>query len=54
MARIKLEDLLKDDHISKEQMKKILGGKLRIGQPKDPYEREADRVANAILKFQLS
>ena len=50
MGRIKIEDLPKDTMVSEEEMKKVLGGKMRIGQPKDPYEREADRAADSILQ----
>ncbi len=43
-------DLSKDPKNIKEEMKKILGGKMRIGQPKDRYEREEDRLADSILR----
>jgi len=50
MARIKIVDLPGDVKISKEEMKKVIGGKVRVGQPKDIYEREADEVADSILQ----
>lgn len=51
MARIKIKDLPKGLKISKQDMKKIFGGKLTIGKPVDKHEKEADRVADSVMRI---
>lgn len=38
-----------DDEISEEKLQEVSGGKLKISQPNDTYEREADKVANKVV-----
>ncbi|MBW1710697.1 MAG: hypothetical protein JRG97_13780 [Deltaproteobacteria bacterium] len=50
MARIKIKDLPVDKKISQREMKKVLGGVLKISRPSDPYEKEADGTADLVMQ----
>jgi len=42
----------KTDEVSDEKLEDVSGGKLSIGEPKDKYEKEADEVADQVIRTQ--
>ena len=49
MLRIKIKDLPKGKKITRKEMENIFGGKLTINQPNEPYEKEADQIADRVM-----